>query len=94
MARKHKKHSSHKRRSSRRRGGIGAINMSSIVTKVAGIAGGAVLARMANNSLGSKLDPKIAAIATTAVGAMVPKFMMSQLGEAIGDGFIAVGLGA
>jgi hypothetical protein len=90
MAKKHRKSHTPKRRRSGRKG-IGAINMSNVLTKVAGIAAGAVAARMANNSIGDKVSPKLAAAGTIAVGVMLPKFLKSELGEAVGEGFIAVG---
>lgn len=92
MAKKHHKKTTHRRRSHRR--GIGAVNTSSVMTKIVGVAIGAVGGRMLNNALGSKVDPKIAAGATILIGAIAPSKMAkgSALVGGIGDGLVAVGV--
>ena len=78
------------RRVTRRRrvGGVGGVN----TERLLGLVGGAVAAGFANNLLASKIDGKLAAAGTVAVGLFLPKFLgKSQLLAGVGDGMIAAG---
>lgn len=58
---------------------------------VAGIAGGAVVARVLANTLGSKVDSKYIAAGQVVAGVLLPKYLKSDLGKNLGAGMIAVG---
>lgn len=88
MARK-KSHRKTTHRRGRRIGGSGSIMQ--VVQKVAGIAGGAVVANLAKKQFTS-LSPKIASAIIIAAGVMVPRFARgSALISSVGDGMLAVG---
>lgn len=87
MAKKKKKSHGHRRRRSR---SMGAVNLSSIGMKIAGIAAAAFVDNLARKNFTS-LNPKILGVIEIAGGIFLPRFMKSPLGEGIGDGLIAVG---
>ena len=92
MARHSKKRkSTHRRRRSHR---MGAVDVKKIGTKILGVALGGFGARTLNNfavKTFPTIDPKIIAGGNIFVGALLPKFLKSDLGSAVGDGFIAIG---
>ena len=87
-----KKRKVHHRR--RRVSGVGRINVKSIGIKVLGTAAGAFAARLLYN-MGLKqfptIKPQYAGLGIVVVGALIPKFIKSELGSAAGDGMIAIG---
>jgi hypothetical protein len=91
MARKRKvKH--HRRRSRR---GVGAVDVKKIGMKVVGVAGGAFVARTLNNLIVKQFPNGLSGWMIGGIdvvaGVMIPKFIKSELGQAVGDGFIAIG---
>jgi hypothetical protein len=89
MARRRK---THHRRARRHR--VGAVNMKSLGTKVLGTAAGAFAARTLYN-MGLKqfptIKPQYLGLIIIGAGAMVPKFIRSEIGNAVGDGMVAIG---
>jgi hypothetical protein len=87
-----KRKTSHRRRSRRSR--IGAVDLKKTGTRILGVAAGAFLARTVNNMAAKQfptLSPKILGIGDVAIGVFVPKFLKSEIGQGIGDAFIAIG---
>lgn len=80
---------SHRRR--RRVSGIGAINMTNVLTQVAGIAAGAAGASILAKTVFPTLDAKIKSAVQIGAGVAVPMFLKSELGKSVGAGMIAVG---
>ena len=75
----------------RRMSGVGA---SSPVMQVAGLIGGAILARVASNVITKAkpdLNSKIINAAQIGLGLYMPKLIKSQLGKDLGNGMIAAG---
>lgn len=92
MARKRKRTKSHHRR--RRRHSVGAIDVASIGKKVLGVAAGAFVARTLFNLAAKQwptLKPQYVGLITIGLGALLPKFMRSELAMAASDGMIAIG---
>jgi hypothetical protein len=82
-----------KRPTTRRRRRVSGISSSNLLMTVAGIAGGAIVARVAANMAAKSiaLNPKIVSAGQIALGVFLPKFIKSQLGKDLGAGMIAVG---
>lgn len=91
MARRRKKSSPVKRR----RRSVGAVGKAgNVVATVAGIAAGAVAARLIANYAGkmsTSIDPKIIAAGQVALGVFMPKLVKSKIGVDLGHGMIAMG---
>jgi len=75
----------------RRRRMSGTSTGKNVLMTVAGIAGGAVVARVLANTIGSKIDSKYIAAGQVVAGVLLPKYMKSDLGKNLGAGMIAVG---
>jgi len=93
MARRRKKMAAPKRRRRRSVGAIGG-NAGNIAATVAGIAGGAIAARIIANYAGkmaSGTNPKIIAAGQVALGFLFPKLIKGAMGQNIGHGMIAIG---
>lgn len=78
----------------RRRRRISGVGSSNVVMQIAGLAGGAILARVANNLIlkaKPDLNGKIINAAQIGLGIYLPKFIKSQLGKDLGSGMIAAG---
>lgn len=87
MARKKRKSS--RARTRRRR--IGAVGKGNLMS-AAGIIAGAVAARMIVKKVLSNMDERIKNAAVVAIGALVvPRFIKSDMGKALGNGMIAAG---
>lgn len=82
-----------RRPATRRRRRVSGISTSNLLMTVAGIAGGAIVARLAANMAAKTiaLNPKIVSAGQIALGVFLPKFIKSQLGKDLGAGMIAVG---
>ena len=82
-----------KRPTTRRRRRVSGISSSNLLMTVAGIAGGAIVARVAANMAAKSiaLNPKIVSAGQIALGVFLPKFIKSKLGQDLGAGMIAVG---
>lgn len=87
MARK----KTHRRRSHTRRR-ISGVNAKGIISKVAGIGVGIFAGRMLTTKLGATLSPKISGAIAILAGAMLPRYMKSEIGAGIGDGLVAAGV--
>lgn len=91
MARRKRKVHHRRRRSSR----VGAIDVKKIGTKILGVAGGAFVGRTLANVAGKSfptLSGTYVGLGIAAVGALVPKFVKNDLGAALGDGILAIGV--
>lgn len=88
MARR-KKHHAKRRTHRRKRSGMGAIGGN--LTTVLSMVGGAVIGRILQSKLESKVNPKILAGGQVAVGMFLPKFIKSKLGAGIGAGMVVNG---
>jgi hypothetical protein len=92
MARRRKRSAAPKRR---RRRSVGAVASSkNVLMTVAGIAGGAIAARLIGNyagKMGGGLNPKIVSAGQVALGIFFPKFVKGKLGQDLGAGMVAVG---
>src|ERR1700722_9726562 len=92
MARHKRRKSTHRRRRSHR---IGAVDVKKIGMKVIGFAGGAFAARTINNVVVKQFPTLLSGwmigAGDVVIGALIPKFVKSDLGVALGDGFIAIG---
>jgi hypothetical protein len=75
----------------RRRRMSGTSTGKNVLMTVAGIAGGAVIARVLANTVGSKIDSKLVSAGQVVAGILVPKYLKSDLGKNLGAGMIAVG---
>lgn len=74
-----------------RRRRIGSTRGSNL-TSIAGIVGGAIVARMVVNRVMPNLDSRIKNAGVVAIGALLmPKVLKGEMGKAIGNGMIAVG---
>ena len=82
-----------KRPATRRRRRMSGVSSSNLLMNIAGVAGGAIIARVVSNMATKSiaLDPKIISAGQIALGAFLPKFIKSQLGSNLGAGMIAVG---
>ena len=92
MARRRKKASAPKRRRSRRMGAMGGSK--NVLMTVAGIAGGAILARIAGNYAGKMSwgsNQKLVSAGQIALGVFFPKFVKGPIGQNLGAGMVAVG---
>jgi hypothetical protein len=89
MATKKKKKNHPARRRSRHRR-MGAVNLQGIGIKMGGIAAAAFLDNLARKNFTS-INPKILAVAEIGAGIFLPKFLKGPMGEAAGEGLIAVG---
>lgn len=91
MARRRKKAS----RPARRRRRVGAVAGSkNVLMTVAGIAGGAILARIAGNYAGKMSwgsNQKLVSAGQIALGVFFPKFVKGPIGQNLGAGMVAVG---
>jgi len=77
-----------------RRRRISGVGKSNVIMTIAGLAGGAVLARLANNLIlkaKPDLNGKIINAAQIGLGIYLPKLVKSQLGKDLGSGMIAAG---
>lgn len=77
-----------------RRRRISGVGKSNVVMTIAGLAGGAILARLANNLIlkaKPDLNSKIINAAQIGLGIYLPKMVKSQLGKDLGSGMIAAG---
>lgn len=81
---------SHRRRTHRRR--ISGVNVKGVLSKVAGIGVGIFAGRMLTTKLGATMSPKITGAIAILAGAMLPKYMKSEIGQGIGDGLVAAGV--
>jgi hypothetical protein len=91
MARRKRKVHHRRRRSSR----VGAIDVKKIGTKVLGVAGGAFVGRTLANVAGKSfptLSGTYVGLGVAAIGVLVPKFIKNDLGVALGDGLLAIGV--
>lgn len=92
MARTKRRKTHHRRRRSHR---MGAVDVKKIGMKVIGVAGGAFVARTVNNMIVKQFPTALSGWMIGGIdvvaGAMIPKFIKSELGQAVGDGFIAIG---
>lgn len=82
-----------RRRPAPRRRRISGVNNNPVM-KIAGLAGGAILARLANNlilKMKPDLNGKIINAAQIGIGIYLPKFIKSELGKDLGAGMIAAG---
>lgn len=82
------------RRAPVRRRRISGVGKSNTIMQIAGLAGGAILARLANNLIlkaKPDLNGKIINAAQIGLGVYLPKFLKSQLGKDLGAGMIAAG---
>jgi hypothetical protein len=82
------------RRAPVRRRRISGVGKSNPIMQIAGLAGGAILARLANNLIlkaKPDLNGKIINAAQIGLGVYLPKFLKSQLGKDLGAGMIAAG---
>jgi hypothetical protein len=73
---------------------MSGVGKSNVIMQVAGLAGGAVLARLANNLIlkaKPDLNSKIINAAQIGLGIYLPKLVKSQLGKDLGNGMIAAG---
>jgi hypothetical protein len=88
MARRRKsvKRKSHRRRRHSAMSGVGAG-----VTGVASMVAGAIIGRILQNKLSSKVNPKYLAIGQIAVGTMLPKFIKNKFVSGIGQGMVVNG---
>jgi hypothetical protein len=77
-----------------RRRRISGVGKSNVIMSIAGLAGGAILARLANNIIlkaKPDLNSKIINAAQIGLGIYLPKLVKSQLGKDLGSGMIAAG---
>lgn len=92
MPRHRKSKKTHRRRRSHR---MGAIDVKKVGLKVIGVAGGAFAARTLNNVVVKQFPTLLSGwmigAGDVVIGALLPKFIKSDLGAALGDGFIAIG---
>lgn len=82
-----------RRRPAPRRRRISGVNNNPVM-KIAGLAGGAILARLANNlilKMKPNLNGKIINAAQIGIGIYLPKIIKSELGKDLGAGMIAAG---
>lgn len=82
------------RRTPVRRRRISGVGKSNTIMQIAGLAGGAILARLANNLIlkaKPDLNSKIINAAQIGLGIYLPKMVKSQLGKDLGAGMIAAG---
>jgi len=82
------------RRTTTRRRRISGIGSSNPIMQIAGLAGGAILARVANNLIlkaKPDLNSKIINAAQIGLGIYLPKLIKSQLGKDLGAGMISAG---
>lgn len=87
MARRRKRAAAPKRR--RRMSGVGK---SSALTAIAGIAAGAIAARLIGNYAGKmNVNAKIVSAGQVALGAFFPKLVKGAMGQNLGAGMVAVG---
>lgn len=88
-----KRKGSHRRRSRRSR--VGAVDVKKIGMKIVGVTAGAFAARTLNNVVVKQFPTALSGwmlgAGDAVIGALVPKFLKSDLGVAIGDGMIAIG---
>lgn len=89
---RHRKTKSRRRTSRRRRVSGVSSNLGSAAKKIAGIAGGAFLARIVATKLAPTMNPKIIAGVTVVAGVFLPRFIKGEIGEGVGDGLTAVGV--
>jgi len=89
MARRRKRSAAPKRR----RRSVGAVASSkNVLMTVAGIAGGAIAARLIGNYAGKMVsNPKIISAGQVALGVFFPKLVKGKLGQDLGAGMVAVG---
>jgi hypothetical protein len=76
------------RKYSRRRKSMGAA-ATSMVTDIAGLAAGAIVAKQLNKML--KFDARILAAGKVALGLALPKFVKTPIMKSVGNGMIAIG---
>jgi hypothetical protein len=88
MARRRK---SHKRKSYRRKRHSAMSGIGSGITGVASMVAGAVIGRILQNKLSSKVNPKYLAIGQIAVGTLLPKFVKNKFVSGIGTGMVVNG---
>lgn len=90
MARRRKRSAAPKRR---RRSMSGVAGSKNVLMTVAGIAGGAIAARLIGNYAGKmgSVNPKIISAGQIALGVFFPKFVKGKLGQDLGAGMVAVG---
>lgn len=88
MARRRK---SQKRKSSRRRRYSSMSGVGAGLTGVASMVAGAIIGRVLQNRLSSKVNPKYLAIGQIAVGTLLPKFVKNKLVSGIGTGMVVNG---
>jgi hypothetical protein len=77
-----------------RRRRISGVGKSNTIMQIAGLAGGAVLARLANNLIlkaKPDLNSKLINAAQIGLGVYLPKLIKSSLGKDLGAGMIAAG---
>jgi hypothetical protein len=77
-----------KKVSYKRRRSVGAMG-ANVLTDIAGVVAGALIAKQLNKVL--KFDAKILAAGKIALGVALPKFMKNPLMNGIGQGMIAIG---
>lgn len=77
-----------------RRRRISGMGSSNVIMTIAGLAGGAILARIASNVITKAkpdLNMKLIAAAQIGLGIYLPKLLKSQLGKDLGAGMISAG---
>lgn len=82
------------RKTTPRRRRISGVGKSNVIMQIAGLAGGAILARVANNLIlkaKPDLNSKIINVAQIGLGIYLPKMVKSALGKDLGAGMIAAG---
>lgn len=78
----------------RRKARVSGINTSNVLMQVVGLAGGSILARVANNLIlkaKPDLNSKLISIAQIGLGVYLPTLVKSDLGKNLGAGMVASG---
>lgn len=78
----------------RRKARVNGINTSNVLMQVVGLAGGSILARVANNLIlkaKPDLNAKLISIAQIGLGVYLPTLVKSDLGKNLGAGMVAIG---
>lgn len=81
----------HKKAHHKRRRSMSGVGGKNVIMNTALVIGGAAIAQLIGKAVGDKVNPKIINAGQIAVGIMMPKFIKSDAGKAIGSGMIAAG---
>ena len=82
------------RRRRRRVSGIGKLDVGGVLMDVAGLVGGAIIAREASNIVLKQFpgtSPLIIGIGQIGAGVLLPRLLKSKLGQDLGNGMVAFG---